>query len=346
MNKNQNKNDNQNQRIKSIDIAKSFAMLCIIAGHLGVPELKPFVFSFHVPIFYLVSGYLLNKRRSLREYGKVKCRQLLIPYVFTCLAIIIGTTLTEVMHSKSLDGVWPNIKMWLAASLYGSGTIERAEPFYIRQIGAIWFLPALFVGLMIVRFFIQYERGYIGVLVCAYVGYKTTDMIWFPLSIQAGMVAAFFIWLGYRAGVEKLLEIRPHPAILAGLAGIWILCIRYSGRVYLVRNYFENGLLDVLGAVAGSYLVVLIADEAGKRIRFTASMTFIGQNSLLILCCHAFDMVVFSWDPVRHYFEGRGFSEAGIIWGVLALRILFYIVIVMIWRCFGVFLRVCKRREY
>ena len=142
------------------------------------------------------------------------------------------------------------------------------------------------------------------------------------------------------------MEIRPHPAILAGLAGIWILCIRYSGRVYLVRNYFENGLLDVLGAVAGSYLVVLIADEAGKRIRFTASMTFIGQNSLLILCCHAFDMVVFSWDPVRHYFEGRGFSEAGIIWGVLALRILFYIVIVMIWRCFGVFLRVCKRREY
>ena len=48
------------------------------------------------------------------------------------------------------------------------------------------------------RFFIQYERGYIGVLVCAYVGYKTTDMIWFPLSIQAGMVAAFF----YLAGVS------------------------------------------------------------------------------------------------------------------------------------------------
>lgn len=35
-------------------------MLCIIAGHFGIVSAERFVFTFHVPLFFLLSGYFLS----------------------------------------------------------------------------------------------------------------------------------------------------------------------------------------------------------------------------------------------------------------------------------------------
>lgn len=39
-----------------LDITKGIAMLFIIAGHLGIDIINRFVFTFHVPLFFLLSG--------------------------------------------------------------------------------------------------------------------------------------------------------------------------------------------------------------------------------------------------------------------------------------------------
>lgn len=50
------------KRICYIDIAKGFAMLCIIAGHFGITSANRFVYTFHVPLFFLLSGYFLSTK--------------------------------------------------------------------------------------------------------------------------------------------------------------------------------------------------------------------------------------------------------------------------------------------
>ena len=50
------------KRICYIDIAKGFAMLCIIAGHFGIASADRFVYTFHVPLFFLLSGYFLSTK--------------------------------------------------------------------------------------------------------------------------------------------------------------------------------------------------------------------------------------------------------------------------------------------
>lgn len=73
----------QKKRICYIDIAKGFAMLCIIAGHFGIASANRFVYTFHVPLFFLLSGYFLSTKTDFLPSMKQKARQLLVPYYIT-----------------------------------------------------------------------------------------------------------------------------------------------------------------------------------------------------------------------------------------------------------------------
>lgn len=51
---------NDHKRIVSIDIARGIAILCIILGHLGIRQINRIVFTFHVPIFFFITGYFIH----------------------------------------------------------------------------------------------------------------------------------------------------------------------------------------------------------------------------------------------------------------------------------------------
>lgn len=314
-----------NKRIEYLDIAKGFAMICIIFGHLGIVGINSFVFTFHVPIFFLISGYFLDNRLEMKEFMFKKSRQLLIPYMLACSSIILGVTVGDVIRNHTTEHVVENIKIYVIASIYGSGSVEYMEPFYMKQIGALWFLLALFVAICIVKYFMGFQYRGIVIALIAYVGYKTTNVVWLPFSIQAGMTAAIFVYFGVLARKYKVLERKTSPFILSSLAGIWLYCILFCGRMYIVRNYFENGLLDIIGALAGSYLVIVFSHIISRKTKYIARvLKFFGKNSLLLLCCHAFELNVVSWDWIWRFFgEKLAFQYYNIIWIWVFFKVLF-----------------------
>lgn len=294
------------KRVDYFDIAKGFSMICIILGHLGINRVNSFVFTFHVPIFFLISGYFISDKLTVEEFVKKRAKQLILPYLITCVFIIGGVTLRDIIITHGIQNVVDDVKTWVIASIYGSGSMEYNAPFYMKQIGALWFLLAMFFATVIVRYFMQFQYGYIGILLTAYVGYKTTNMVWLPFSVQAGMAASLFIYLGMLARKYQILEKEFDPAIKSGLAVLWSVCIIYAGRLYMVRNYYENGLLDVAGALAGSYLVLLGAKSVEKNTGILAGiLRYYGSNSLVFLCFHAFDLCVLDWEWVWQLFGDR-----------------------------------------
>lgn len=60
----------KNVRLQYIDIAKGIAMICIILGHLGNANINRIVFTFHVPIFFFITGYFTNSKRDLNDFIK------------------------------------------------------------------------------------------------------------------------------------------------------------------------------------------------------------------------------------------------------------------------------------
>ena len=122
----------QTKRIRFLDIAKGIGIICIIIGHLQFFAIKRIVFTFHVPIFFLITGYFINAKRSIPEFVKTRARTLLVPYYVTCFVIIMFGTIKGVFHGDSL----PAFREWLCAALYAAGD-NYSTPFSIRSIGAI-----------------------------------------------------------------------------------------------------------------------------------------------------------------------------------------------------------------
>ena len=54
----------KNKRVTYIDIAKGLAILCVIIGHttqyIDIGIINPFVFSFHMPLFFVLSGWCMK----------------------------------------------------------------------------------------------------------------------------------------------------------------------------------------------------------------------------------------------------------------------------------------------
>ena len=143
----ENKDNINNARLDYFDIAKGLAMFCVIAGHMGVSQVSAFVYSFHMPLFFLISGYFF-KNDSTKVLRNSK--RLLTAYCWTVVAVIV---LSEVRALAKVlvkgEDVFYLVKVAgkrIVAGLYGSGARHDFLCFDIPHIGAVWFLLALIWG--------------------------------------------------------------------------------------------------------------------------------------------------------------------------------------------------------
>ncbi|CCX59757.1 putative uncharacterized protein [Blautia hydrogenotrophica CAG:147] len=130
------------KRIEFIDVAKGITILLVIVGHT-IPEglMRTLIYSFHMPLFFFLSGYFYRNIPT-KVLIRKKARQLLPPYYITSACLIIFNAGMLFIRQKT-DELFPSTARLFFAALYGSG-MDIHSPFPIPQIGAIWFLWALF----------------------------------------------------------------------------------------------------------------------------------------------------------------------------------------------------------
>ena len=84
------------QRIEWIDAAKGFAMLLIIWDHVFLIEspLKLWLTSFHVPLFLVLTGFLLDPATNNKTNGKTLINKLGVRLYAIIGSRVIQKTLT------------------------------------------------------------------------------------------------------------------------------------------------------------------------------------------------------------------------------------------------------------
>lgn len=289
----------EKRRIQYFDIAKGIGILLMIAGHTLLQNkwALQFIYSFHMPLFFIISGYFFKILQGSGKLLRKSARRLIIPYIFTCLCVIAVAAIQQIIHGD-YSGLANVLNHWIRASLYGSGA-GRKKPFVILSIGAVWFLLALFFARYFFNCAMKLRSRYLQIgfiAVIAYIGYKTSQFIWLPFSIQAGMVATLFMLAGYAMRRINIFEreINAQYTIFAGL--VWIFCIIFCGKLYMNGNDYESGFIDVIGAICGSYIILLLSKLIEKKSHITAkALTFYGRNTLAILCFHLIDLDTFHW---------------------------------------------------
>lgn len=307
----------EQKRVKYFDIAKAIGIILMIIGHCGIKNqyINNFIYSFHMPLFFLISGYFF-KYRDNKECVKRNFKKLIIPYIITCLAII-ACEIVKVVLRGNFTEILATAKTWVLASLYGSG---GQQPFGIKFIGAIWFLWALFFAMYFVNATSKSKYQYLWITLIAYIGYKTSQYIWLPLSIQAGMVATIFVYFGILAKKYDIFNIKIDKILILGTIAIVIFCTIYCGKLYMVSNFYKNGFLDIIGALCGSFLCIKFAQVIENRTKFIKNLlVFIGENTLIILCLHLFQLNCIYLTPIHNIMKNIGIGIGSVRHAIISL---------------------------
>ncbi len=323
-------------RVQYIDIARGIAIICIIIGHLDNYQIVRVVYTFHVPIFFFITGYFTSANLPIKKFIKNKVHTLMLPYMYASLALIIMNTLKSFVFIGS-NAAKDTFLEWVYAAIYGAG-VTIYQPFYIRAIGALWFLWATFWGSIFLRFLLSVrgERIRIAlVLVLFFAGYWSRNLFWFPFSIQAGFCATLFLYLGYLVRISREyfqkvpMEVKAFGTILALF--FWINFINNYQSFALVCCEIGRGMIDIFSCICACYIIILVSRYIENHISvFSKFFSFCGKNSLLVLCIHNTEHNVLPWWEVSQKLVNHGMPESFRLYFFIVAKIILIMVLTVI----------------
>lgn len=279
------------QRITWIDMAKGYGMLSVILAHLDVGILGTWIYTFHMPLFFLLSGYVFSAKDDFSTFMKKKCKSMLIPYF--CLGIPM----------LLFDG--------FGHYIVGTYTIQDCAflmlRFFIqRRMWTLWFLACLFflniffyVALKILKTNMKLAILSIITTIVGLIYYKIGGIA-LPWNIDVCLMAFPFFFIGYfykenHDNIDKYLndiKISIGLFVVLGISNLvcGYLTIKISGAgLEMFRSSYGFAPLTYLSAFAGVVCVIIVS----KWITIKP-IQYIGENSLLYFAWHQTIMIPFS----------------------------------------------------
>lgn len=284
----------EHRRIDTFDIMKFFGIIMVIVGHM-THYFQGLIFSFHMPLFFLVAGYFYHTK-GIKESFTKDVKHLVYPYLLTALAVVLTYAICSVVK-QDVD-----LKYWMIAMVYGSGSVNHSSTLFAKvpAIGAIWFLLALFWCKNIYNVVCHYLKNPLLASLClsGVAIFIDRYVINLPFAILPGIGAMIFYGLGhYLKQNGGFGEINPFFGIICIL--VWIVSFLTS-NMSMVRCYYQNILINVIGALGGTYMLFLVSDVLSTcRYPMRKMVIWGGQNSLTFLCIHLYDFDV----PIRGFFH-------------------------------------------
>ena len=281
------------ERIHWIDMAKAIAIILVVIGHTVKFGTLPrnFIFSFHMPLFFILSGYTMHlaaNKTDLVKHLKKNVIHLLGP----ALAIaVISVFARWIMGEFSWESLWQLTKTMGKAYWWASGVNVRSHP----GAGAVWFLFSLFWAKTIMDavsvLFPGKKVGYI----FAFIGIGGillgTKGKWLPQNLDVTMTAILFLYLGI-VWKEWKTYVQKYETILFLVAiGIWLYCLSFGLYIEMATRHYPYYATTIVEALSGTFAVCCLckAIEANRKIRYVLS--FIGMHTLLLFSVHCLDWI-------------------------------------------------------
>lgn len=244
-------------RYDLVHALRAIGIVMVLLGHtLGISEnIEKYVFSFHMPLFFFISGMVLTPNRlsqpwvnTVHHYGY----RLLLPYLFfSLLTYLPWVVVTRHYGADAALG----IEFWrpLIGTFYGIGVDG-----WLQHNAMLWFFPCLFVTHLMFRMIHALIKGwqYLLIVVLAGLGYLLSSSLpaRFPWGIEIALLALPFYALGHTFSLCDSCLPRASlgtALLLMFFVTLQFTCIALNGRVDMNFISLGNPLLFYLGAVSG-----------------------------------------------------------------------------------------------
>ena len=274
-------------RIEWIDYAKTLGIILVYIGHTGVPdEIKSRIYLFHMPLFFMISGFLWNQDKydamSFTEFVGKKASSYISPYIkigLVCL-VLWGIMVNSIIFPFS--EYWQTLlKYVFGLFVYSRGTVE-----FMPQCSPIWFLTCLFCAEILFYLVMKTKKPLILIIVCigfAFLSQQLPKLYW---NIDTAVVVVPFLYAGCM--LRKYLKIASKwiialPVTLMGL--FFIMSCNYWTD--FDGNRYHNVALMYLASFCCSISVMLLVKSLSTWIGYKSwggqILSFIGNNTLFLM---------------------------------------------------------------
>ena len=288
-----------NRRDETIDIMKGLLILSVVVCHAQVNQnIHRFIYIFHMPVFFMISGYLWNDLHDypFRKVLLKRLKSLYLPYVmcnllYLVLFLICPIIFDAPMAEKSKKGILTEV---LKILLF-KGRCSMSD--------VTWFIAALFVTTMLyfwiyrfvskicvdtrpdiknlLVFFLCFAAIAFGAIIS-----KKGYNIW-----QLGMIGStvFSLNLGHMIKVTEeysSCHLKGSALFLVSLSGLLVLFSITKSEVRLINNEIINPVYYFLASIFGWKFVEQLANFSRNSRVAKVCFENLGKYSLSIMCFH------------------------------------------------------------
>ena len=288
------------KRVQWLDVAKGITIILMVLGHTSIPErLSNFIFAFHMPLFFIESGWCTNWAKD--NYGTFvlkKLRTLGIPFLVYSIAVVLIAWLADYREIE-----------W-------RGVLVKGWEGY-----ALWFVPVLFFSLVVAKFvmcfvnkeWLRYAICVLLILGGALLRYRH---IYLPWTLATVPYATCLVLLG--SSLRKFQEYIDKPRWWILIVSLLLtIVISQNWRMDLAWNCITPVVLLTIGAVAGTVMMFTFSSYLTKISWLSRILQAIGKETFIIM---AFSQILCL--AISHFFTLNKLVEYGLMFSLLLVIVL------------------------
>ena len=304
-------------RIGYIDVARGIGILLVALAHADVSLFSPYlhhlIYSFHMPLFFFLSGYFFKPQISFGVLLKKRFNTILKPYLVTILLIYIislsftnmrfATVFARILKSLYATGYYIDwVQLWFLPSLFVTSLF--AYLFYhvvlihvnSRYIRWLIMLAVLAVGVAILPIFYPFSLSLPG---------KQYELYGLPFNLDLVLVSGFFYLLGNEIRLAASEEAFANSWMFFGTGAALIgLTMWFTARIDFNTRVFESFPINTTEAILGILFALALSKQIDlKTTKLASTLKYIGQASLFILIFHV---------PIQEFWAPKIFFVTGL----------------------------------
>ena len=269
-----------NQKINRyywLDVTKCIGIFLIVLCHFPISKYTAkFLWTFQVPLFFFISGYLF-KEATTRDFLDKLTFRLILPYAYIYLLTVLITVLIKA------DFDIKHIGSMMLGLFWGTHTY----PYFINA--ALWFLPGLITVQLMYFFLVRKAKLFYFALLGVSVFLYLNAYLNLFFSIDLALLGLNYFIAGVlikKYNCIETVKARPELAfILFILSLLTTMDFAYFGNVWYGGKHYSISLLGGLIGIVMTITLSILIETISKPSSF---ITYISSSTLFIFCFHVF----------------------------------------------------------
>ncbi len=259
----------------------------MVIGHTIPGKTTQIIFCFHMPLFFLLSGFLSQPQNDVKAYFTKKTFQLLVPY-----AVFLILFEWKTLFLFASDCWHLNILNEATLALYSKKLLIMiyGGAYFKRNVGVFWFITCLFITQQLFNYLIiRLTRNKV-IILCSvsyflsFINQYYLPEFYFPLAGNVVFAALPFYAIGYYS--KNIGKINMLLLSIIILTGVTMVFLGFDIEYQMKYSYYGFPLVSCVLAVCTTIYLKCISEILNRLLIVGWLLGLVGICSKVVMFLH------------------------------------------------------------